>query len=800
MTIKINPRMKFATKTLTTFLLMLFVLSYTNAQRSGGQGAKSATKLTGKILNTETESPLEFATITLFNQKDSSMVTGGITDLEGKFELESKPGEYYAVVEFISFKSQTISNITITEVDKAKDLGTIKMMSDAAVLNEVEVTAEKSTMQLALDKKVFNVGKDMVNQGGTAVDILDNVPSVTVDVEGNVSLRGSSGVRILVDGRPSGLVGVGGTSGLRNLSANMIEKVEVITNPSSRYEAEGMAGIINIILKKDQKKGLNGSFDLTAGYPDQYGAAINMNYRRKNINFFANYGLRYRSGPGTSTRYNEFYKGDTTYITDQYSDRIRGGWSNSIRLGADYYINPKNIITTSFLYRLGDDDNTSVTRYYNYLNSLDNPTGVRERRDDEIEDESNLEYVLSYKRTFKNKDHKLTADIRFQDNTEEEGSDFVNSYFNPDESPAARFDEIQRSNNKEGERQTIIQVDYVQPIGTDGRFELGYRSGIRSIKNDYIVEDFIDSVDAWVPLAGLNNNFLYDENIHALYSQYGNKFGQWSFQVGMRAEYTDVTTELIQTNEINPRDYFNVFPSAFLNYELSPGNSFQASYSRRIRRPRFWDLNPFFTFSDDRNFFSGNPDVNPEFTDSYEIGYVKYWDKASLTSSIFYRHTDDVIERIARANPDGTTTTQPENLLTEDNFGFEFTFSLDATKWWKLDGNVNLFRSITDGGNLGPDFEADTYTAFGRMTSKMTLFKDIESQVRVNYRAPRETTQGYLQRLLSCRSGFRQRHLKKQSNAYIECTRCIQFKKKNLHQLRRKLLLRRELPVACKIS
>jgi len=722
-----------------TFIPLIF--SFLAAQRGPSQnGQTSKVKLVGSILNSADDTPLEFATVTLFSESDSSMVTGGITDLSGKYEMEARAGSYYAVVEFLSFKSKTIPNIQLAKGEPFKKLEPIKLLSDAAILNEVQVTAEKSTMQLSLDKRVFNVGKDLSNQGGTAVDILDNVPSVTVDVEGNVSLRGSQGVRILVDGRPSGLVGVGGSGGLRNLSANMIEKVEVITNPSARYEASGMAGIINIVLKKDRKKGLNGSFDLSGGLPSNYGAAINLNYRRNNLNWFMNYGLRYRRGPGISNRYTEFYRGGDTYITDQTGTRSRGGWSNSFRFGADYFFTPKTTLTTAFLYRRGDDDNTSLNKYFSYFNDLNNLTSIRERSDNEIEDESNLEYSLRFKHDFKEKGHTLSADIRYQDNIEEEGSDYVNRYFLSDGSPSAEADETQRSFNQEGERRIVFQVDYEKPIGGEGKFELGYRAGLRQISNDYIVEDFNDI--GWVPIAELTNEFLYDENIHALYSMYGNKVNQWSYQVGLRAEYTDVVTELLNTNEINPRDYFNLFPSAFLNYEFSAGSSIQASYSRRINRPRFRSLNPFFTFSDDRNFYSGNPDLNPEFTDSYEIGYIKIWDKASLTSSIFYRHTTDVVERISRANANETTTTRPENLLTEDNIGFEFTFSVEPVKKWTIDGNVNIFRSIVDGGNLGPDFQADTYTSFGRLTSKVTLFKDIDAQLRFNYRAPRTTTQG----------------------------------------------------------
>lgn len=696
--------------------------------------------LKGKVVDAGTQAPLDYATVSLFNQADSSLVGGNITDAAGLFSLEVKPGTYYISIEFLAFKPKVLKDIVVEKGQPDLDLGVIALQPEATALEEVVVSAEKSQMQLSLDKKVFNVGKDLASRGGSAADLLDNVPSVQVDVEGNVSLRGSGNVRILVDGKPSGLIGISGTGGLRQLQANMIEQIEVITNPSARYEAEGMAGIINIVLKKERKTGLNGSFDVTAGQPDNYGSAINLNYRTEKLNFFTNYGISYRTGPGRGSLYQEFYSGDTTFITVQDNERNRGGLSNNIRFGADYFFNPKNILTSAVNLRLGNDNNNSETRYMDYLFSLDNPTGVTLRTDDEKEEERNMEYALTYKRNFDRKGQEFTFDARYQDNTEQEGSDLMNRFFTPELEPDGQADLLQRSDNKESERQFILQADYIHPFGKEGKFEAGMRSSFRDIDNDFLVQEFAD--DQWVPLAGLSNNFQYDENIFAAYLIYGNKLGKFSWQLGLRPEYSQVTTLLLQTDEINDRSYLNLFPSAHLTYELPGQNSVQISYSRRVRRPRFWDLNPFFTFSDNRNFFSGNPDLDPEFTNSLELGHLKYWDNASLSSSIYYRHTDGKIDRIREVKDDGTSVTRPENLLSEDAFGLEFTASWDPFKWWRLNGDFNFFRAITDGGNLGDSFESDTYSWFTRGTSRFTLWKNTDVQARFHYRAPQLTTQG----------------------------------------------------------
>lgn len=717
-----------------TVLFLLLIFSF----RLQAQNPANAIEFIGKIVDEDTDMPLDYATISLYNSNDSTLVSGNVSDLEGNFSIKAPVGAYYATIDFLSFNPKTINAINPTPDQSIFDLGVVKLKSQATALDEIVVTAEKSQMELSLDKKVFNVGKDLSSRGGSAADLLDNVPSVQVDVEGNVSLRGSNNVRILIDGQPSGLVGNG--NGLRQLQANMIEKVELITNPSARYQAEGSAGIINIILKKERKSGLNGSFDLTAGYPDNYGAAVNVNYRTDKLNFFTNYGFSYRNGPRKSTLYQEIFKNDTTFITEQTSRRIRSGLNHTFRFGADYFFNPKTTLTTAFTYRRGDDENLQATEYRDYLFDLANPTAITFRSDNEKEDDMNLEYAMTFKRKFEQEGRELTADFRYRDKTEEEGSDLRNQFFNHELNPIGWPDLLQQSNNKESEKLLTFQLDYVHPFSEDHQFEVGLRSSFRGIDNAYLVEELTD--DVWTPMEGLSNNFQYDENIYAAYLIYGNKKGKFSYQFGIRPEYSEVSTRLLQTNETNDRNYVNFFPSVHFTYDLPGQNAIQISYSRRVRRPRFWDLNPFFTFSDNRNFFSGNPDLNPEFADALELGHIKYWEKGSLSSSIYYRHTTGKIDRIRKINDAGISVTRPENLLTEDAFGFEFTASYNPVKWWRLNADFNFFRAITDGGNLGDSFQSDAYSWFTRGTSRFSVGKSTDIQIRFDYRAPQVNTQG----------------------------------------------------------
>ncbi|CAN5556737.1 outer membrane beta-barrel family protein [soil metagenome] len=694
----------------------------------------------GKLMD-EQKNPIPFVTAALYQSSDSALVTGAMSDDAGVFEIDTKPGKYHLKISILSYEEQTIPNINVGNQDI--DLGILILKASTEMLEEVVVQGEKSSMVLSLDKRIFNVGKDLANAGGTATDILRNVPSVSVDVEGNISLRGSNNVRILIDGKPSGLVSLKGGAGLQQLQGSMIERIEVITNPSARYEAEGMSGIINIVLKKERKEGINGSFDLIAGHPANYGAAANVNYRRRNLNFFINYSASYRDAPSRTNLYQELYRNDSTFITRQNMVHRLNGMYNNARGGIDYFINDKNILTASYTWRLSKGKRYSEINYLDYISNTQNLNRVTYRTQDETETEPNSEYSISYKRNFAREGHELVADVTYLDNWESSDQYFFEQSFKPDGTPSGIRDVLQQSLNDETEKQLLVQIDYIQPFGTDGKFEAGLRSSSRDMTNDFtVIEENEDGT--WRPLPGLTNDFLYEENIHAVYGILGNKIDKLSYQLGVRAEYTGVTTTLRQTNEVNPRSYTNLFPSAHVTYDLPNMNAMQLSYSRRVRRPQYNDLSPFMTFSDNRNFFSGNPDLDPEFSDSYELGHIKYLEKGTISSTVFYRYTTGKIMRIRRVDERGFATTLPENLAIENSFGAEFATSYALYNWWKLDGSLNFFQAIIDGRNLDSDFQSNTFSGFARMNSRITIWEATDIQLRANYDAPQQTPQGMM--------------------------------------------------------
>jgi len=718
------------------FLSLLFFIS----SKSFAQQPETA-KVNGKVVDSLNAAPLGYASVRVYSNENSKLINGSLTTETGEFSIVLSPGSYYAEIEFMGYRKYKSRLFTISNQKPVFALGTIRLGTSSNTLNEVVVQAEKSSMQLSLDKKIFNVGKDLANAGGSASDILTNIPSVSVDPEGTVKLRGNDNVRILIDGKPSGLVSIKGGSGLQQLQASMVERVEIITNPSARYEAEGMAGIINIVLKKDNKQGFNGSFELTSGYPTNLGAAANFNYRHKKINFFINYGLSYRKQPGRGTLYQEVYGIDTTYILEQTSKSLQSGSNNNIRGGVDYYFSEKNVLTGSLLYRRLKGNRINDITYRDYLFTTNNLVDIITRRQDEKETEPNSEYSINYKRSFVQKGNELIAEVKYIDYWENSDQIYTQNYFSPAGIENPGKGQLQNSKNDEFEKQWLFQLDYAKPIGKEGKFETGVRSSFRNMVNDYIVTER-NANNVFVPLPGLDNVFVYDENIHGVYGIFGNKGKRIDYQAGLRAEWTDVKTTLEETNEVNPRNYMNLFPSAHLSFKLAKENAIQLSYSRRVRRPFYNDLTPFVTYSDSRNYFSGNPDLAPEFSNVMEIGHLKYFDKGSFSSAIYYRNTNGKIDRIRAVDEKGVSTTLPQNLLSENAAGAEFTSAYNPFNWWKMDLNFNFFYAEIDGSNIRPDYKTSTYSWFARQTSRFKMPGDVDLQLRTNYEAPQKTAQG----------------------------------------------------------
>lgn len=696
-------------------------------------------QVTGKVTDSESEEPLPFATVSLLNAQDNSLITGAVTESDGSFTIPAEEGSYTVRVQFVTYQMTEIAGVTLNASTPTYKLGPVNLAPSNKELEEVVVQAERTQMQLSLDKKVYNVGKDLSNMGGSASDMLDNLPSVAVDVDGNVQLRGSSNVKILIDGRPSGLVGLSSTDALSQLQSNLIESVEIITNPSARYDAEGQAGIINIILKKDQQKGLNGSFQVSTGYPHNHGAGINMNLRRKWINVFVNYGFDYSQAPGTSFTNQQFFTQDSTYYTDQLYDRLRGGFSHNIRFGADFNVGENSTLTTSFLYRASDQSNLMNLSFEDYdANRVLGQYTLRE--DEENEEDNNLEYSLNYVRNFKRKGHNFTANVQYQDNSETELSTI-------EQTSGANSREIsdilyQNVGNRQGEERLMLQADYIRPVGDAAKFELGYRSTFRNIRNDYFVEESPDG-EVFTQLDTFTFDFMYKEYVHAFYGIFSDELDKFSWQLGLRSEVSDIEASISGVEDKQFYDYINFFPSAFLTYNVKNMSQIQVSYSRRINRPRYRDLSPLSSFTNNRSFRVGNPELQPEYTDSYEVGYLQNFKNSSIYYGVYYRHTNDPIQRVSRPAENGNVTVSiEENLGLQKSMGIEVNANQDFTDWYRLSGNFNFFRQEILGSAYGEDLNATAFSFSTRISNNLKIKDLLTAQININYRAPEQRSQG----------------------------------------------------------
>ncbi len=762
------------------YLLLLVVLvmgtSILNAQRP----TPPQITISGKIIDAKTKEPLEYATIVLKHVK-TKKISGGITDEKGNFSIQARKGTYEISFEYISFKTKKLPPKLL---DKNTNFGVITLDEGAERLDEINIVAEKSTVEIRLDKRIYNVGKDMTVKGGTASDVLDNVPSVNVDVEGNVSLRGNENVRILIDGKPSALVGLSGTDALRQLPADAIERVEVITSPSARYDAEGTAGILNIILRKGKATGFNGSINTTIGDPKQYRAAANINYRTKKVNLFTNIGYSKRTGPGNSlTRLTTLENGvpNGLRVEDREFERDRSNYN--INLGLEYFLNQKSSITGTLFLR--DADNGSLsTNNINVFDAIGNQTLADVRIQNEGETDKTTQFSLNYTNNINKSGHKFTADIQYSDSEEIETA-FINDATG-----------IENNITTENSKNTLVQTDYVLPIGKNSQFEAGFRGSYQDLTSDFLVTPTLTPDPS--------NNLVFKQNVNALYSQYGSKIKKFSFLLGLRTEITDVKVRLTNTGDNFDYNYTEFFPTINLGLETSEKQSFTLGYSRRLRRPRFWFLNPFESRNSQNVIFKGNPGLIPTFSNSFDLGYLQKIGKVTLNSSVYYQHSVNNISRVSRdeirpIGPGGTneivTIREPINLASEDRYGFELTTNYNPSRKVRLSASFNVFQSETKGFYTYDQFSQDTNGVitstpvvqdlgnknsswFTRFNARVTLPAKIQWQTRLFYRGPRETAQSEIKGIFSMNLAFSKDILKEKGTLVLNVSDVFNSRKR----------------------
>jgi outer membrane receptor for ferrienterochelin and colicins len=740
--------MKKAKFIVTTLLLLSSIFNYSQQNPE-----VKKIKITGKIIEKITNQPLEYATLALINAKNPKAIFGGITNAKGEFEIDVNPGIYNIKFEFISFKPTEIKQKSLFE---NTNLGNIFLEENASQLNEVVVTAEKSTVEIKLDKKVYNVGKDMTVKGGTASDVLNNVPSVTVDTDGNVSLRGNENVKIFIDGRPSNSVNI--ATALQTISADAIEKIEVISNPSARYDAEGGAGILNIVLKKGKNNGLNGTVIGTVGNPKNNGLQTSMNFKSENFNFFSALGFVDAKSLGKSLTDSNYLdaNGAVNKTINERSNREMGRKGHNYNFGIELNLDKSSTWTNAINFRKSNGLEPNNVLLYNHL-----PTEsyVRNRFTDQNTTNQNIEYTTNFTKKFKKDGHKFTVDFTTSKDNDNDYS-VISTYVVGDENNVSR----ESTKNLQIQSKNLLQTDYVLPLGKSSQFEAGYKGDFNTLTTDYGVGT-LDNFGNYTANPLLTNVFNYKENINAGYAQFGSKLSKFSYLVGLRFEDSKIDINLLTTNNYNSKHYQNFFPSAFLTYPISDNTTLSLNYSRRINRPRNRFINPFAGYSSDVNIFQGNPDINPALTNSLDFGLLTKIKKVTITTSLYYNNTKNPFQFIRRPNGNVVTSvvngvpintavllSTPINLDSDERIGLEFTANFSPFKWWKLNSNFNFFRSKVTGDYtytllnsntvVNDNFGKTASSWFTKLNSKISLPYKIDWQTNAIYTAPQNTAQG----------------------------------------------------------
>ncbi|TQO38664.1 outer membrane receptor protein involved in Fe transport [Arenibacter algicola] len=712
-----------------------------------GPVAMAQVTIKGTVVEESSGQPIAYATVMVGDNETKKPLDGTTTKDDGSFSLETDATDYYIEVSFLGFRTKTFGPPPTQ--GKTIDLGKVALSEDAEQLQEVVVQGEVSRTEFKLDKRVFNVGKDLSTTGASALEVLNNVPSVNVNIEGRISLRGSQGVQILINGKPSIIASDEGNA-LGTITADMIEKIEVMTNPSAKYDAEGTSGIINIVLKKEERKGLNGSISVNTGAPDSHSVGVSLNRRTENFNLFTQLGVGLRDMPNDLETRNVDLINNTTILSN--GTEYRNETYYNFVLGTDYHINDNNVLTLSGNFAMEMEDQPSNTSFV----ALDSNNAISsEWERTEVTDAKNpkFQYELQYKKDFENhEDHTLLFSGLGNFFGKDQSSEFLNTTISGDDN-----DSRQQTRTDFKEAIFTFKLDYTNPITDELTLETGAQYVMNDVSNDYEVNNFTNG--AFVNDPGLTNIFEFDQKVLGLYGTGSYEGKKWGIKGGLRLEQTDQNTLLVTTSSANEQNYGNFFPSLHSSYKFSDKVSLQAGYSKRIYRPRMWDLNPFFNIRNNFSVRQGNPDLQPEFTDSYEITSIYILGPASINFGVYHRYTTDVIERITTFE-NNVSTTKPENIGTNRATGIEFNAKYSPAKWLTLNGDFNYNQFKRDGNFESTvfDFSNDQWTS--KLMSKIKLPSDFDLEMTGNYQSSYQTVQSDVSDMLFMDLGLRKNIMK----------------------------------------
>ena len=731
-------------KFLGIICLIGFSLELFAQHQGGGEGRQMPEigVLSGTIYDTD-GTPVEYATVSLFSLRDNKLVTGGITDDKGHFKIEKiKLGAYAVHIKFIGFNTKVIKPVYIASKGRGKgqgieqNLDKIILETSSIEMDAVNVVADKAHVQYKIDKKVVNVSQDMNSAGGTAVDILENTPSINVDIDGNVELRGSTNFTVLIDGKPTVL---DASDVLQQIPANSIENIEIITNPSAKFDPDGAAGIINIIMKKKRAAGFNGVINLSAGTQSRYKGNVLLNYKTGKFNFVAGMDYRDEMRYGTGMQDRITYYPDTTYFMSYSGDRDMNIYGLGFQGGVDYYINENNTISLSGRYGNREFERLSDSYYHEWSE----PTSFNEYylRDNAI-GYSGLAYNIDLTYTIKlKKPNQKFETLLYYSKWDGSRLDHQNKYITDAEGNIVDNNPEKRKADELNPRESYrYQFDYTSPVGVNGMLEAGWQGRLDYSNSDYVYSS--DSLGVWIIDNQKTNSAEYSRNIQAVYGTFANKILGFDYKLGLRMEYTDRLIDQYTTNEKYPVNRIDYFPSAYITRELNEKQQVQLSYSRRINRPRSRNLNPFPDYSDPFNVRVGNPALEPEYVDSYELNFQNRFKKSFVSVEAFYRRTSNIMTRVTVLGEDNVLYRTYDNLNYNNSVGAEFVANLNLIKWWRLNGSLSTYYYSIIGKIEGVDISEESFNWRLRLNNTFSFKTNTRIQLTGFYTAPSVTAQG----------------------------------------------------------
>lgn len=706
-----------------------------------------------KIINEDNQA-VEYANFRLFSPQDSSVVSGAYSLSSGQVTLKNIPfGEFYGIVTFFGYEDFYVNEIRLTQNNKKIDLGTLRLISEASQdFEEVVIKGETNLMESSIDKRTYNVEEDMTAVGGGVTEVLNNIPSVEVDNDGNVSLRGSGSVTILIDGRESALSS--GDGALDGIPASAIEKIELVTNPSAKYNPDGTAGIINIVLKKKKLRGINTNVQLSMASENLYSGSLGFNIRNEKFNFYTNYSYRHREGFRNNFNERTTFKGDTTEFLKQKRLGTDFRESHTGKIGADFFLKENQVlgISASGTYtdriRRGKQENELFIN-----NQLDQ---FWDRQVYDPRNRKSVDFNANYKLDFKDEKGNLIIAATQSLGDEDAVGEFEEYYFNPDGSAPTHPYRFQNQTRTDFRSKFTLSADLERSINK----KMKYDAGIQAIVNRQNESNYLEYYDTLtgqvVPDPNVNNELQFDEDILSAYGIFGHQVtDKFKYQAGVRLEQAFTEPRLLTTNESFENNYFSFFPSVHLTYGNDEKGEFFGSYSRRINRPSTWSLNPFPVYSDPLNLRKGNPEVQPEYINSYEVGYEKMWKKGSITSTLYFKETVDRIQRIRQFYDDGVSVTTFANVDESYDYGVELIGTYSPFSWWRNMISVNAYESRLSANIQGTALSNKGVSWDAKLNATLSFFDNTTAiQVNAQYIAPRYTVQGFYQRNPGIDVGF----------------------------------------------